>query len=150
MNKRCWIEVRISYDDVAENGETTRMANTWLVRAATFAEAESRAVEAVSKNGGDVVDATACTKRKFAAVWVNSPTEEIDTAKFYKIRCEIIRTSENTGKERRSKCDYLMLSSDMLEAYNAFLKFMSDETCGEIEVLSINLTPIVEVLSEHE
>ena len=38
MNKRFWVEVRVSYDGVTEKGEKANMKETWLVRAATFAE----------------------------------------------------------------------------------------------------------------
>ena len=38
----------------------------------------------------------------------------------------------------------------MLDAYETFVKCMSDSDFSEFEVLGINLTPIVEVLSDQE
>ena len=147
MNKRFWVEVRVSYDGVAENGKETNMKETWLVRAATFAEAETRATEKVcAYNGVEDVGVEACVKRNIAAFWVSS----LNGDKFYKVRCEGLLVNEKTGKERIVKRDYLILSPNMLDAYETFIKCMSDTEFSEYEVLGINLTPIVEVLSDHE
>lgn len=147
MNKRFWVEVRVSYDGVTEKGEKANMKETWLVRAATFAEAESRATEKVcAYNGVEDVGVEACVKRNIAAFWASS----LNGDKFYKVRCEGLLVNEKTGKERIVKRDYLILSPNMLDAYETFVKCMSDSEFSEFEVLGINLTPIVEVLSDHE
>lgn len=147
MNRRFWVEVRVSYDGVTEKGEKTNMKETWLVRAATFAEAESRATEKVcAYNGVEDVGVEACVKRNIAAFWVSS----LNGDKFYKVRCEGLLVNEKTGKERIVKRDYLILSPNMLDAYETFIKCMSDTEFSEYEVLGINLTPIVEILSDHE
>lgn len=147
MNRRFWVEVRVSYDGVTEKGEKTNMKETWLVRAATFAEAESRATEKVcAYNGVEDVGVEACVKRNIAAFWVSS----LNGDKFYKVRCEGLLVNEKTGKERIVKREYLVLSPNMLDAYETFIKCMSDTEFSEYEVLGINLTPIVEVLSDHE
>lgn len=152
MNKRFWVEVRVSYDGVTEKGEKTNMKETWLVRAATFAEAESRATEKVcAYNGVEDVGVEACVKRNIVALWVGSLNGELgEFYKFYKVRCEGLLVNEKTGKERIVKRDYLVRSPNMLDAYETFFKCMSDSEFSEIEVLGINLTPIVEVLSDHE
>lgn len=147
MNRRFWVEVRVSYDGVTEKGEKTNMKETWLVRAATFAEAESRATEKVcAYNGVEDVGVEACVKRNIAAFWVSS----LNGDKFYKVRCEGLLVNEKTGKERIVKREYLVLSPNMLDAYETFVKCMSDSDFSEFEVSGINLTPIVEVLSDHE
>lgn len=147
MNKRFWVEVRVSYDGVAENGKETNMKETWLVRAATFAEAETRATEKVcAYNGVEDVGVEACVKRNIAALWVSS----LNGDKFYKVRCEGLLVNEKTGKERIVKRDYLILSPNMLDAYETFVKCMSGSDFSEFEVSGINLTPIVEILSDPE
>lgn len=149
MNKRFWVEVRVSYDGVAEKGENTNMKETWLVRAATFAEAEARATEKVcASNGVEDVDVEACVKRNIDALWVSSLNGEL--GKFYKVRCGIRLVNEKIGKERIVKRNYLILSPNMLDAYETFIKCMRDSGFSKIEVLGINLTPIVEILSDHE
>lgn len=152
MNKRFWVEVRVSFDGVTEKGEMANMKETWLVRAATFAEAESRATEKVcAYNGVEDVGVEACVKRNIAALWVGSLNGELgEFYKFYKVRCEGLLVNEETGKERLVKRNYLVLSPNMLKAYETFVKCMSNSDFSEIEVLGINLTPIVEVLSDHE
>lgn len=147
MNRRFWVEVRVSYDGVTEKGEKANMKETWLVCAATFAEAESRATEKVcAYNGVEDVCVEACVKRNIAALWGGS----LNGDKFYKVRCGGLLVNEKTGKERIVKRDYLVLSPNMLDAYETFVKCMSDSDFSEFEVLGINLTPIVEVLSDHE
>lgn len=149
MNKRFWVEVRVSYDGVTEKGENTNMKETWLVRAATFAEAESRATEKVcASNGVEDVDVEACVKRNIDALWVSSLND--DLMKFYKVRCEGLLVNSSTGKERIVKRNYLIMSPNLLDAYETFVKCMSDTEFSEYEVLGINLTPIVEILSDHE
>lgn len=149
MNKRFWVEVRVSYDGVTEKGENTNMKETWLVRAATFAEAESRATEKVcASNGVEDVDVEACVKRNIDAVWGSSLND--DLMKFYKVRCEGLLVNSSTGKERIVKRNYLIMSPNLLDAYETFVKCMSDSEFSEYEVLGINLTPIVEILSYHE
>lgn len=147
MNRRFWVEVRVSYDGVTEKGEKTNMKETWLVRAATFAEAETRATEKVcAYNGVEDVGVEACVKRNIAAFWVSS----LNGDKFYKVRCEGLLVNEKTGKERIVKREYLVLSPNMLDAYETFVKCMSDSDFSEFEVSGINLTPIVEILSDQE
>ena len=125
------------------------MKETWLVRAATFAEAESRATEKVcAYNGVEDVGVEACVKRNIAAFWVSSLND--DLMKFYKVRCEGLLVNAETGKERICKRNYLIMSPNMLDAYETFVKCISDSDFSEFEVLGINLTPIVEVLSDHE
>ena len=149
MNRRFWVEVRVSYDGVTGKGENTNMKETWLVRAATFAEAESRATEKVcAYNGVEDVGVEACVKRNIAAFWVSSLND--DLMKFYKVRCEGLLVNAETGKERICKRNYLIMSPNMLDAYETFVKCISDSDFSEFEVLGINLTPIVEVLSDHE
>lgn len=149
MNKSFWVEVRVSYDGVTEKGEKTNMKETWLVRAATFAEAESRATEKVcAYNGVEDVGVEACVKRNIAAIWVSSLND--DLMKFYKVRCEGLLVNAETGKERICKRNYLIMSPNMLDAYETFVKCISDSEFSEIKMLGINLTPIVEVLSYHE
>lgn len=150
MNKRFWVEVRVSYDGVTEKGEKTNMKETWLVRAATFAEAESRATEKVcaAYNGVENVGVEACVKRNIDALWVSSLND--DLMKFYKVRCEGLLVNSSTGKERIVKRNYLIMSPNQLDAYETFVKCMSDSEFSEIEVLGINLTPIVEVLSDQD
>lgn len=147
MNRRFWVEVRVSYDGVTEKGEKANMKETWLVRAATFAEAESRATEKVcAYNGVEDVGVEACVKRNIDALWVSS----LNGDKFYKVRCEGLLVNAETGKERIVKRNYLIMSPNMLDAYETFVKCISDSEFSEIKMLGINLTPIVEVLSDHE
>lgn len=149
MNRRFWVEVRVSYDGVTEKGEKANMKETWLVRAATFAEAESRATEKVcAYTGVEDVGVEACVKRNIDALWVSSLND--DLMKFYKVRCEGLLVNAETGKERIVKRNYLIMSPNMLDAYETFVKCMSDSDFSEFEVLGINLTPIVEVLSDQE
>lgn len=150
MNRRFWVEVRVSYDGVTEKGEKTNMKNTWLVRADTFAEAESRATEKVCAYDGCVenVGVEACVKRNIDALWVSSLNGEL--GKFYKVRCEGLLVNAKTGKERIVKRKYLILSPNMIKAYETLFKCMRDSEFSKIEVLDINLTPIVEVLSDQE
>lgn len=149
MNRKFWVEVRVSYDGVTEKGEKANMKETWLVRAATFAEAESRATEKVcAYTGVEDVGVEACVKRNIDALWVSSLND--DLMKFYKVRCEGLLVNAETGKERIVKRNYLIMSPNMLDAYEKFVKYISDSEFSEIKMLGINLTPIVEVLSDQE
>ena len=153
MNRRFWVEVRVScYDGVTEKVEKANMKETWLVRAATFAEAESRATEKVcASNGVEDVCVEACVKRNIVALWVGSlKVELVESYKFYKVRCQGLLVNEETGKERICKRNYLIMSPNMLDVYETFVKCMSNSDFSEFDVLGINLTPIVEVLSDHE
>lgn len=149
MDRKFWVEVRVSYDGVTEKGEKANMKETWLVRAATFAEAESRATEKVcAYTGVEDVGVEACVKRNIDALWVSSLND--DLMKFYKVRCEGLLVNAETGKERIVKRNYLIMSPNMLDAYETFVKYISDSEFSEIKMLGINLTPIVEVLSDQE
>lgn len=149
MNRKFWVEVRVSYDGVTEKGEKANMKETWLVRAATFAEAESRATEKVcAYTGVEDVGVEACVKRNIDALWVSSLND--DLMKFYKVRCEGLLVNAETGKERIVKRNYLIMSPNILDAYETFVKCISDSEFSEIKMLGINLTPIVEVLSDQE
>lgn len=99
-------------------------------------------------NGVEYVGVEACVKRNIDALWVGSLND--DLMKFYMVRCEGLLVNEKTGKERICKRNYLIMSPNMLDAYETFVKRMSDSDFSEFEVLGINLTPIVDVLSDQE
>lgn len=150
MKNSFWVEVRTSYDGVTETGEKGRITDTWLIRAASFAEAEKRAVEEVMEHDPSaVINVEACTKRNIAAVWVDIVGDT--HSKWYKARVECVTLNEKTDKEKRFKRDFMIFAPNMSEAYVTLHKCMKDSPYdGGFDVLGINLTSVTDVISEIE
>ena len=139
MNK--YYEVKARFEKTMENGMVKKVKEPYLFDAMSFSEAEARAIEELQpfmKGEFEVTD----IKRASYEELIPSDREQAD--KWYAVRVAFITLDERTGKEKKTKCDYLVQAADINDARISFNEAMK-QTMADYETVSIKETPIVDV-----
>lgn len=134
-----WIEVKVRYDRMMDNGLVKRQTELYLVDALSCSEAESRVNEELRHYISGDLNITSTSKTKIAEVFCGYTAD-----KFYRVKVNFITIDERTASERR-KASYIIVPADSFrEALETFTKGMKD-TLADYEIEAIAETKIVEV-----
>lgn len=137
-----WIETKLRYDKVMENGAVKKVNEPYLVDALSFAEAEARIIEEMRPYISGDFTVEAVKKAKIAEVFGS------DTAsRWWKVRVAFITINERTGIEKRDLTDFLVAGEDLEDALSTFKKNMKG-TLADYEVTAITETAIIDIFPE--
>lgn len=132
-----WIETKLRYQKIMENGAVKKVTEPYLVDALSFAEAEDRIIEEMKPYISGEFTVSAVKKAKIAEVvpghggW------------WYKIRAMFISIDERTGSAKKTPHDFLVEAQDIEEA---IVRFKEQVTLlVEYEITAVAQTPILEV-----
>lgn len=136
-----YIETKLRYDKMNENGVIKKTTEAFLVDALSFTEAEARITEERAPFVSGEFSVSAVTKSNIAEVF----TDDADDAdRWYKVKANFISLDERTGVEKRSASHFLVQAPDFKGAYDNFLSGMKG-TMADFEIASIVETAIMEV-----
>lgn len=134
-----WIETKLRYDKVMENGAVKKVNESYLVDALSFAEAEARITEEMRPYISGDFTVYAVKKAKIADVFGS------DTAsRWWKVRVAFITINERIGTEKRDLTDLLVAGADLEDALFSFKQGMKG-TLADYEVTAITDTAILAV-----
>lgn len=134
-----WIETKLRYDKVMENGAKKKVNEHYLVNALSFAEAEARITEEMRPYISGDFTVYAVKKAKIADVFGS------DTAsRWWKVRVAFITINERIGTEKRDLTDLLVAGADLEDALFSFKQGMKG-TLADYEVTAITETAIIAV-----
>lgn len=134
-----WIETKLRYDKVMENGAKKKVNEHYLVNALSFAEAEARITEEMRPYISGDFTVYAVKKAKIADVFGS------DTAsRWWKVRVAFITINERIGTEKRDLTDLLVAGADLEDALFSFKQGMKG-TLADYEVTAITDTAILAV-----
>lgn len=137
-----WIETKLRYDKVMENGAVKKVNEPYLVDALSFAEAEARIIEEMRPYISGDFTVEAVKKAKIAEVFGS------DTAsRWWKVRVAFITINERTGIEKRDLTDFLVSGEDLEDALSTFKQNMKG-TLADYEVTAIIETAIIDIFPE--
>lgn len=139
MNK--YYEVKARFEKTMENGMVKKVKEPYLFDAMSFSEAEARAIEELQpfmKGEFEVTD----IKRASYEELIPSDREQAD--KWYAVRVAFITLDERTGKEKKTKSEYLVQAADINDARISFNEAMK-QTMADYETVSIKETPFMDV-----
>lgn len=137
-----WIETKLRYDKVMENGAVKKVNEPYLVDALSFAEAEARIIEEMRPYISGDFTVEAVKKAKIAEVFGS------DTAsRWWKVRVAFITINERTGTEKRDLTDFLVAGEDLEDALSTFKQNMKG-TLADYEVTAIIETAIIDIFPE--
>ena len=143
-----YIETKLRYDKMTENGAVKKVTEHYLVDALSFTEAEARIIEEMTPYISGEMSVSAVKKTKIAEVFFNDTAE-----KSYLVKVSFITIDERTGVEKSADSLILVQADDFKDAYDKFMEGMKG-TMADFEIHSISETPILEVfkvkLSEDE
>ena len=137
-----WIETKLSYEKIDEQGKQRKVTETYLVDALSFAEAEVRITVEMKQYISGEFTVSAVKKAKITEVisgyggW------------WYKLRVMFISIDERTGAAKKTPHDFLVEAQDIAEA---IVRFKEQVTLLiEYEITAVTRTTIEEVFpAEH-
>lgn len=134
-----YIETKLRYDKMSENGVVKKVNEHYLVDALTFTEAEARIIEEMQSYISGEMSVSAVKKTKIGEVFFD------DTAdKNYLVKVSFITIDERTGAEKCADNLILVQANDFKDAYDKFMDGMKG-TIADFEIRSISESPILEV-----
>ena len=144
-----WIETKLRYQKIMENGAVKKVTEPYLVDALSFAEAEARIIEEMKPYISGDFEVKAVKKAKIADVFGLDYDED---GKWWKIRAAFITLDERTGSAKKTPHDYLIKAEEIREAIAGFQHEIS--MLADYEIISVVETPILDIfpakLSETE
>lgn len=136
-----WIETKLRYDKVMENGAVKKVTEAYLVDALSFTEAETRIIEEMKPRISGDFEVKAVKKAKIAEVLSSE-----SGGYWYKVRAMIISIDENTGAEKLAPHDYMFEAGDIEEAISGFkseINLMVDyKIAGVTETAIMDVFPV--------
>lgn len=134
-----WIEVRVRYDKMMENGVVKKTVEPYLVDALSCTEAEARVTEELTPFiSGDFRISSVVTTKISEIFWDETGD------RFYKVKVNFITLDEKTATEKRNASYILVQASSFKDAYDNFVDGMKG-TLADYEIEQICETKIMEV-----
>lgn len=135
-----YFEAKVKYLKLLDNGKVKNVVEPYLVKAASFTEAEARTIEEVTPyiSGDFTVEAVA--KSNVAEVFRDDSGDW-----WYKVKANFIQLDEKNDTEKLSASYFMVQAKDFRNAYDNFLKEMSD-TVSDYTIASIAETKIMDVI----
>lgn len=134
-----WIEVRVRYERMMENGIVKRVTEPYLADALSCTEAEARVTDKLTPFISGEFRVTAVTVTKIAEIFWD-PTGD----KFYKVKVNFISLDEKSGTEKKNASFILVQASSFHQAYVNFEEGMKG-TMADYEIEQICETKIMDV-----
>lgn len=135
-----WIETKLRYDKVMENGAVKKVTEPYLVDALSFTEAEARIIEEMKPRISGDYEVKAVKKSKIAEVMAS------DSGYWYKVRAMFISLDERTGSDKLTPHDFMVEADNIEEAIATFkseINLMVDyRITGVTETLIMDVFPI--------
>lgn len=135
-----YIECKVKYDKIQDNGAVKKVTDSYLVDAMTFTEAEARIVEETTPYISGEYSVSAVKKSNICEIFFDPG----QSGRFFKVKATFISLDEKTGAEKRNASHFLVEACDFQDALAYFLKGM-EGTVSDYEIASITETPILEV-----
>lgn len=133
-----WIETKLRYDKVMENGAVKKVTEAYLVDALSFTEAEARIIEEMKPHISGDFEVKAVKKAKIAEVFSSE-----SGGYWYKVRAMIISIDERAGAEKLTPHDFMVEAGDIEEAISGFKSEIN--LMVDYKIAGVTETPIMDV-----
>lgn len=133
-----YIEAKVRFEKVMENGKVRKISEPYLVDALSFTEAEARITEEVMPYISGEFTVSAVKKTKIAEIF-----RDEKGGYWYMIKANFISLDEK-GVEKLNPTYFLVQASDFPTAYNNFMDGMKG-TMADFTIAGITETKIMDV-----
>jgi hypothetical protein len=135
-----WFECKIKYQKMNEYGQEKPVAESYLIDALSFTEAESRLIKTLETELSEEFMVTGISKAKLEEV---IPQENAD----YWYKCKVVYKDidEKSGKEKATQHQVLVAADDFKAAFESVSK-SQEQVLVPWEIHQISLTKIVDVI----
>ena len=136
-----YYEVKARFEKTMENGMQKKVKETYLFDAISFSEAEARAAEELVPFASGYFEVTDIKRAGYTELF---PSDSESADKWYAVRVAFITLDERSGKEKKTKAEYLVQAAEINGARTNFMQGMKG-TMADYEIVSIKETPIMDV-----
>lgn len=136
-----WMECKIRYEKVMDNGFNKKVTEPYLVDALSFTEAEARIIEEMTPYITGEFTVVNITPAKYSELFTS---DNSDDDRWYKCKLIYITLDEKSGAERRQAVNVLVQASDVDTAKKNLDKGMQG-TMASYQVESVSETKIMDV-----
>ncbi len=133
-----YIEAKVRFEKVMENGKVRKISEPYLVDALSFTEAEARITEEVKPYISGEFTVSAVKKTKIAEIFRDGKG-----GYWYMVKANFISVNEK-GVEKLSPSYFLVEASDFATAYENFMDGMKG-TMADFTIAGITETKIMDV-----
>lgn len=141
-----YYEVKARFEKTMEDGMVRKVKEPYLFDALSFSEAEERAVEELTPFMSGDFEVTDIKRVSYNEIF---PTDDPEAGKWYAVRINFITLDERTGKEKKTKAEYLVQASGIDNARDNFNAAMR-QAMADYEITAIKETPLMDVYPYHE
>ena len=135
-----YFEVKVKMQKTQEDGTQKKVSEQYVVEAATFGEAEQRAIETLKPYIEGEFSVTDIKIAGYAQI-VNG---DDNADKYFKAKVTFVAMDETTGKEKKTSELYLVQSETLESAESDVKNFLND---NNTTISSISETAILDVFS---
>lgn len=134
-----WFECKVSYEKMLENGMQKKIAESYLVDALSFTEAEARIIEEITPFISSEFTIKDIKRAKLSEIFFNE-----NGGRFYKIKVYFITLDEKSGAEKKTVANMLAQASSLKEAI-AVLEEGMKGTMADYTIASVTETQMMDV-----
>jgi hypothetical protein len=137
-----WIETKVRYNKVMEDGALKSVTETNIVNALSFTEAEARIIEEITPYISGDFTVSAVKKTNISEIFYDEKGD-----RWYKVKVLFITLDEKSGVEKQTANYMLVQASDFRNALENFIDGMKS-TMADFKITSISETNIMDVFEE--
>lgn len=137
-----WIETKVRYSKVMEDGALKSVTEVNLVDALSFTEAEARIIEEIQPYISGEFTVSAVRKTNISEIFYDENGD-----RWYKVKVLFITLDEKSGIEKETANYILVQASNFKNALNNFMEGMKG-TMADFRISSISETNIMDVFED--
>lgn len=136
-----YIETKVRFQKVLEDGLVKKVTEPYMVEALTFTEAEANIIECVRPYISGDFSVEAVKKTKVASIF-----HCVAGGDWWQVKTNFISVDERSGTEKKTTVLYMVQASDFASAYENFKDAMKGEL-SDWEISGITQTKILDIFT---
>ena len=137
-----WFEVKVRYEQTQENGLEKMVTETYVYKAVDFGEAYDKAIKNMSTFISGEFGIKAMKIAQYGEVVMQ---DDITEEKFYRVKVNLIVLDEDTQKEKKTACYYLVNADSVEKARKYTDAALSDEILDYV-IEAVQEAKIIDVI----
>lgn len=137
-----WFECKVRYEQTQEDGTEKMVTETYVYKAADFGEAYDKAIKNMSTFISGEFGIKAMKIAQYSEVVMQ---DDITEEKFYRVKVNLIILDEDTQKEKKIACYYLVNADSVEKARKYTDAALSDEILDYV-IEAVQEAKIIDVI----
>lgn len=137
-----WFEVKVRYEQTQEDGMNKMVTETYVYKAADFGKAYDKAIKNMSTFISGEFGIKAMKIAQYGEVVMQ---DDITEEKFYRVKVNLIILDEDTQKEKKIACYYLVNADSVEKARKYTDAALSDEILDYV-IEAVQEAKIIDVI----